>query len=164
MDTTQITCALKNVGVKSCLGVFPSDLLPSFIPQHDCTVIVNADPHTKGGSHWLAIHFEPRTSKAFYFDSFGQKPYISNIQDLIRNNSTVQEYNTVRLQGLTTTLCGQYCCLFPYTWTGVTRRSISSPPLTQPSQTTRSGAYSNLNSVHCTEFVFVVGRAAPPRI
>ena len=112
MDTTQITCALRDVGVKSCLGVFPSDLLPHSIPQHDCTIIINADPHTKGGSHWLAIHFEPRTSKAFCFDSFGQKPYISNIQDFMRNNSTVQEYNTVRLQGPTTTLCGQYWCLF----------------------------------------------------
>ena len=89
MDTTQIMCALK--GVKSFLGLFPSDLLPRSIPQHDCTVIINGDTNTKIGSHWLAIRFEPRSSKAFYFDSFGQQPHITNIQDFLRSNSTVQE-------------------------------------------------------------------------
>ena len=111
MDTTQITCALK--GVKSFLGVFPSDLLPNSIQQRQtCTVIINTDPHTERGSHWLAIRFEPRSSSAYYFDSFGRPPQVATIQDFLRRNCTVHEYNAIQLQGPRITLCGQYCFLF----------------------------------------------------
>jgi hypothetical protein len=110
MDTEQITCALKDV--RSLLGIFPSDLLPHSIPKKTCTVILNADPHTKSGSHWLAIHFEPRSSSVYYFDSFGRPPYIPTIQNFLRRNCNVQEYNAIQLQGPSITLCGHYCCLF----------------------------------------------------
>jgi hypothetical protein len=110
MDTKQIACALKDV--RSFLGVFPSDLLPHSIPQTTCTVIINTDPHTESGSHWLAVHFEPRSSSAYYFDSFGRPPHIPTIQEFLRRNCTVQEYNAIQLQGPSTTLCGHYCCLF----------------------------------------------------
>ena len=53
MDTIQITCTLKDV--PSFLGVYPSEKLP-WIVHRTGTAIVNADPHTKEGSHWLAIH------------------------------------------------------------------------------------------------------------
>jgi len=76
------------------------------------TVIINADPHTEGGSHWLAIHFEPRSSTAYYFDSYGFLPFIRTIHAFLRRNCTVWDYNTVQLQGLTSTVCGQYCCMF----------------------------------------------------
>ena len=139
-------CALRSV--KSFLGVFPSDLLPRSIPQHDSTVIIYADPHTKSGSHWLAIRFEPGSSKAFYFDSFGQQPHITNIQDFLRSNSTVKEYNTVRLQGPTTTLCGKYCCLFAFhMYRGFSRKHFVS--LFDPS--VADGMVKHL-------FIFVFGR------
>jgi len=48
METLQILCTLRNV--KSFLDVYAFDLLPRSITK-TCTVIVNADPHTKGGSH-----------------------------------------------------------------------------------------------------------------
>ena len=103
-------CTLNNV--KSFLGVFPSDLLPHPLPQQHCTVLIITVPHIEIGSHWLAIRFEPRSSRAFYFDSFGRPPYIANIQDFLRRNFTVREYNAIRLQSPTTTLCGHYFCLF----------------------------------------------------
>jgi len=71
MDTVQILCTLQNV--KSFLGVFPSDLLPHSIAR-SVTVIINADPHTEKGSHWLAIHFEPKASSAYYFETYDISP------------------------------------------------------------------------------------------
>jgi hypothetical protein len=109
MDTVQNQYTLKDV--KSFLGVYPTDLLPRSIVQFG-SVIVNTDPRTEKGSHWLAIHFTPRSSSAYYFDSYGNPVYIPTIQNSIRRNSTVCQYNTLRLQGPSSTICSQYCCLF----------------------------------------------------
>ena len=101
MDTVQILCTLRNV--KSFLGVYPSDLLPHSIVQ-SFTVIINAEPHTEKGSQWLVIHFEPKASSAYYFDSYGI-PLVPAIHAFLRRNCTVWFYNTVQLQGLTSTVC-----------------------------------------------------------
>jgi hypothetical protein len=109
MDTVQIICALRNV--PSFLGVYPSDLLPTRAITRPGTVIINADPHTRSGSHWLAICLEPKSSSAFYFDSYGLTPLVPAIQSFLRRTSSVWDYNT-QLQGLTSNVCGHYCCLF----------------------------------------------------
>ena len=95
----------------SFLGVYPSDLLPRIVNTTG-TVIVNADPYTKGGSHWLAIHFEPRLSCAYYFDSYGRPPNDQNKLSFIRRNAAIWGYNSIPLQGPFTVVCGQYCCLY----------------------------------------------------
>jgi hypothetical protein len=77
MDTVQLICSLKNIN--SFLGVYPSDLLPHSIQQAG-TVIINTDPHTEKGSHWPAIHLQPKSSKAFYFGSYGHPPSNFDIQ------------------------------------------------------------------------------------
>jgi hypothetical protein len=110
MDTLQIMCCLRDVG--SFLGVYPPDLLPQQSIARSGTLIVNTDPHTESGSHWLAIHFQSRSFTAYYFDSYGVPPLIPSIQASIRRNYTVWDYNSVQLQGPTTTVCGKYCCLF----------------------------------------------------
>ena len=77
------------------------------------TVIINADPHTEKGSHWLAVLLLPRSSSAYYFDSYGMPPtLVPAIQEFIRHNCTVSDYNRSQLQGLTSNVCGKYCCLF----------------------------------------------------
>ena len=81
MITVQIIYTLKNI--KLFLGVYPSDLLPHSIQQQAGTVIINTDPHTLKGSHWLAIHFQPKASKAYYFDSYGHPPFNSYIQSFL---------------------------------------------------------------------------------
>jgi hypothetical protein len=97
MHTLQIPCTLNNV--KSFLGAFPSDMLPHSIIQPS-TVIVNTDAHTESGTHWLAIHLEPRSSTAFYFDSYALSPYIPDIQPFLRCNCTVLHYNNTKLKAL----------------------------------------------------------------
>jgi hypothetical protein len=88
MDTWQFLCTLRDVN--SFLDVFPSDLLPSSRPVlKPCILIVNADPHTEGGSHWLPIRLTPRSSSAYYFDSYGLVPLVSSIQAFLHHNCTV---------------------------------------------------------------------------
>jgi len=111
MDTVQIICSLKNV--KSFLGVYPSYLLPHSIHEQTGTVILNTDPHTQEGTNWLTIHFQPKFSTAFFFDSYGQpQPSDLNILTFVKRNCTVWNYNTTSLQGPTSVVYGHYCCLF----------------------------------------------------
>ena len=98
--------------VCSFLGVFPSDLLPQHFIARSGTLIMNTDPHTESGSHWLAINFQPRSHSSYYFYSYSLPPYIPSIQSFLRRYSSVWDYNTVQLQGPTSTMCGKYCCLF----------------------------------------------------
>ena len=79
MDILQILCTLRDV--TSFLDEFPSDLLPSSCPiLQPRTLIVNADPHTDGGSHWLATRLTPRYLSAYYIDSYGILPLVPAIQ------------------------------------------------------------------------------------
>jgi hypothetical protein len=108
MDTISIRYALKDV--KSFLGVYPFDVPHSIVQTGG--IIVNRDPHTEEVSQWIAIHFQPKSSSAFFFDSYGNPASVPDIQDFIHRCRTVCHHNTIRLQGPDTTLCGHYCCLF----------------------------------------------------
>ena len=110
MDTRQIMCCLRYVS--SFLGVFPSYLLPQHSIAQSGTLIVNTDPHTETGSHWLAVHFQLCSHSSYYFDSYGLPPFIPSIQSFIRRNCSVWDYNSVQLQVPTSAVCGKYCCLF----------------------------------------------------
>jgi len=111
MDTVQIQHDLQDGN--SFLGVYASDLLPLSIVETG-TIIVNTDPHTEPDLHWQAIHFQnPHSSSiGYFFDSYGRYPHIPSILDFIRRRCTVRQYNRTQLQGPTTTVCGEYCCLF----------------------------------------------------
>ena len=108
MDTLQILCTLRNVN--SFLDVYASDILPRSITK-TCTSIVNADPHTEGGSHWLAVHFRPKSLYAYYFDSYGIVPFVPDILAFVTRNCTTWDRNNRTLQSLTSDVCGKYCCL-----------------------------------------------------
>jgi len=90
MDTTQILFTLKDV--RSFLGVFPTDMLHCSVTQSG-TGIINADTHTEKGSHWLAVHFLPKYSNPYFFDSCGIVPLVPDIAAFIRRNYTVWDYN-----------------------------------------------------------------------
>ena len=85
MDTVQMLCILHYVG--SFLDIFVSDHLPRSIMK-TCTVFVNADTQTEGGSHCLAVHDRPKSSSAYYFDLYGILRLVSNILAFIRRNCT----------------------------------------------------------------------------
>jgi hypothetical protein len=82
MNTRKIMCCLRDV--VSFLGVFPSDLLPEYPLAESGTLRVNTDLHPEPGSHWLAIHFQPRSSTAYYFDSYCLPSLIPSIRNFIK--------------------------------------------------------------------------------
>jgi hypothetical protein len=104
----QIISTLRNV--KSFLGVFPSDLLPHSIARSG--TIINADPHTEQGSHWLAILLRPKDYSCYYFDTYGLPPFIPNIHMFLRRTCVIWDHNKVQLQGLSSDVCDHYCCVF----------------------------------------------------
>ena len=91
------------------LGILPLRM-PRSVTQTG-TVIMSTDPHTEKVSHRLAVHFLPKSSSAYYFDSYGILPLVPDIEAFIRRNCTVWDYNKRHLQGLTSNICGKYCCL-----------------------------------------------------
>jgi len=109
MDTLQILCTLYNVN--SFLDVYASDLLPRSI-RKTCTAIVNADPHTEGGSHWLVVQIDLKSSYAYYFESYGIVPFVPDILAFVKRNCTTWDRNKRQLQSLTSDVYGKYCCLF----------------------------------------------------
>ena len=56
--------------------------------------------------------FFPKSSCAYYFDSYGILPLVPDIEAFLHRNCTVWDYNKRQLQGLTSNTCGKYCCLF----------------------------------------------------
>ena len=50
-------------------GVFARDNIP-FIISYPCSLIINTDPSTRPGEHWLALFFNSK-KEAEFFDSFG---------------------------------------------------------------------------------------------
>jgi hypothetical protein len=89
MDTFQILfpaqCAFFLIGLPirhSSLGQNQPD-----------TIILNADPHTEDGSHWLAMYIKPRFSTSFYFDSYGLPSFVPAIESFLRRICTIWEYN-----------------------------------------------------------------------
>ena len=94
-------------------GVYSSDLLPSNIDRYPCGIIVNTDPHTEKGSHWLALYF-PTKERGEFFDSYGKRPafYNKNFELFLNTHSKSWTYNHRCLQGLFSSTCGQFCLYF----------------------------------------------------
>ena len=126
MDTTQIHHVLSNhPSTKSCFkGVFASDEFPNKINRHrkQCYV-VNTDPSSKPGLHWVAFYYSD--GEGFFFDSYGNPPdfYKHEFKEHLDRNADSWTYNTKRLQGTMSSVCGQYCIFF------LIKRCRSSPKL-----------------------------------
>lgn len=90
-------------------GVFASDRLPRSKRNYS-SFIVNLDPHTLPGSHWIAIDFHKK--EAYYFDSYGQSPSEKNILNFMKRNADNIVYNENCFQDDLTTTCGYFCLYF----------------------------------------------------
>jgi len=150
--------------VRSFLGVFPTDMLPRFFTQSG-TIIINADLHTEKGSHWLAVHFLPKSSSAYFFNSYCIVPLDPDIEAFIRRNYTVSDYNRRQLHGVTSNICCKYCCLFAlYMGRGFTAKEFVSNLTVRRQQFDRSFRPSLPNSGRCvaiTAAVAVADNASP---
>ena len=102
--------------------MYPSDILPPLITR-SAPLIVNTDPHTSKGTHWLAVRLQPRSHSGYFFDFLSRLN--PDILTFFRRACSVWEYNTTQLQGWTNTVCGEYFCLFAlYMVRGYTPKQI----------------------------------------
>lgn len=94
-------------------GVYASDTLPSVIEHYPCGLIVNTDPQTEKGSHWVAVYF-PTKERGEFFYSYGYPPdfYQQNFKTFLDSHSRTWVYNHRCLQNFDSSTCGQFCLYF----------------------------------------------------
>lgn len=90
------------------LGVFARDELPDLKKEkRPFALVLNTDPRSKPGQHWLAL-YGPSENSIELFDSFGQHPSNYGLAYI----SPTYSFN--QFQSLTSTFCGHYCIYFLY--------------------------------------------------
>lgn len=74
--------------------------------------VFNSKPSTHPGEHWLAVVCDGRM--AYFFDSYGFLPifYNKSLHDLLTSLPSGVQSNITQLQGLTSSVCGDYCFHF----------------------------------------------------
>jgi hypothetical protein len=114
MDTNQINCTLVSVpwisGVYA--GCFPIDRLPP-VDSLPMGIVVNADPSTKPGRHWMALYFDVNR-RCDFFDSLGRHPltYGEDFHEYTNQLRGGVWRCVERTQGALSNVCGQYCVFF----------------------------------------------------
>lgn len=113
MNTVQLLNALtKNKYTKkNFYGVFASDKLPKIVPKPSLIIVNNATSNEKG-EHWTCFFLSKNSSKNYYFDSFGMKPFLQSYQLFLKNNCRSYMTNSKRLQSSFSNVCGEYCLVF----------------------------------------------------
>ena len=113
MNTVQLKCVIEcdPFMKKGVLGVYPLDAIPKTLPKR-YGFILNTDPRHLPGQHWLAFYCDDE-GRVEFFDSYGNPPskYSSTIQTFMRRQSNAR-INSVRLQSIESTVCGQFCLFY----------------------------------------------------
>jgi hypothetical protein len=91
--------------------VFALDELPNVVVPRPSVIVINTDPSTKPGQHWVAVYIT-REGVAEYFDSYGKPVYLSEIKWFLKKNGDAVRSNNQSIQGTLSTVCGQYCIFF----------------------------------------------------
>ena len=111
MNTQEIEVMMKQNKVTQKLfkGVYAADEVPDDIKK-SCFVIVNMDPSTEAGSHWVAMMVNPGR-RSEYFDSFGLPVPYPRFERILGGRYIMSKE---QLQASYTTTCGQWCMF--YVW------------------------------------------------
>lgn len=93
--------------------VLPMDGLPNVLPRSRSFFIINTDPSTKPGSHWIMVSLGG-DSRSVFFDSLGREPgyYHPGLARFVGQQYTSSPYP---LQPAISQRCGQYAlfmCLY----------------------------------------------------
>lgn len=108
MNTKQINNVLK--GLSSYGGTCPADLIPLPI-KYPITFVINTDPASERGEHWVAIHISAK-KKGIYFDSFGFPCLSHHISDYLTKHCSSYVFSSKTLQHPEWQSCGMYCIAF----------------------------------------------------
>jgi hypothetical protein len=122
MNTSQIEKALKcdEAAGPFFHGVYACNLLPISVTSFPASFVANTDTADLKGEHWVAFYFD-QDGNVEYFDSYGFAPMNEHLERFFTNNGQNQKHNTTQLQGLNSTVCGQYCIAF------IAKRSRNEP-------------------------------------
>lgn len=114
MNTNQLQCVIgcDELMRSKVLGVYALDRLPVRQKELPYGLIANTETHDKRGKHWIAMYFSKEGGE--FFDSYGHKPeYFSYVfSSYLSRNTTVVNYNKIRIQSYSTDVCGEYCLLY----------------------------------------------------
>ena len=108
MDTNQLRRLLAPVhGFK---GVYSRDTLPKQV-TYPCALICNTDQASGPGEHWVAMYIDS-LGYGEYFDSYGILPLHKGMTNFMNHVCTYWKYNTQKLQGKNSRVCGHYCIVY----------------------------------------------------
>ena len=105
MDYTAIDKVLK----KNCAiyrGIYACDQLPE-ITVRPSVFVVNTDPASKPGQHWICMFFDGDEHGEF-FDSFGMLPK-RVFERYMDKHCLAWTFNKKQMQSLVSRFCGHYC-------------------------------------------------------
>jgi len=109
MDTRKILEYMKPY--TAFLGAFPLNHVPE-THQRPCSMIINTDPCTEPGTHWVAL-FLNSDGTGEYFDSFGLPPLHPLLWYYIRKACPQGlTHNCITLQSYEANTCGLYAILY----------------------------------------------------
>ena len=110
-DLCSLECRRAFKGNKYFKGVYASDQLQKVSFALPYGIIVNTDPSSKPGTHWIAI-FAKRKDHIEYFDSFGRPPYVASIVDFLQKHSCCFGYCSIPIQDVFSVACGHFAIGF----------------------------------------------------
>lgn len=108
MNTKEINEELVNW--KYYVGAFAIDKIPN-ISKRPISMIVNTDPSSMPGEHWIAIYLEGN-KKGEYFDSFGFPPRDGIKEFLNEQCPDGWRCSNIMLQQISAITCGAYCVMY----------------------------------------------------
>ena len=107
-SSTDIEAYLKNSNhFRGCFAVNNLPSMPSTFPS---SLIVNTDPLSKPGDHWVGLVLTKR--KCYYFDSFGLGVMDMDIIKFLKQAYKKVTINNECIQHITSDKCGLYCIAF----------------------------------------------------
>jgi hypothetical protein len=119
LDTHQIERILDRVGHMR-VPVVAADEVGTLRLDHrgDLAAVVNTDPHTEPGRHWVAFLIDSQRGKTVeYFDSLGQPPtrdFLKQVKAIVKHCPSLLRYkvNPRVHQEQTSDECGFFACQF----------------------------------------------------
>ena len=110
-DTFQLRRVGQKISPNHFKGVFGADQIPwsRLRGNEEWSFIVNTDPISKPGEHWIAVAQKPGQHCVF-FDSYGNKPAYYN--PVLWRSLNRCQINAEDYQQDTSTVCGDYALYF----------------------------------------------------
>lgn len=106
MQTSDINQSLNRL--PNFLGTFPCDQIPKF--KLNCSCVINTDPSSKPGRHWVAIFVQDGVAE--YFDSYGLPPLNQYFYQALKTAPGGWHWNHTTFQSMQGITCGHYCILY----------------------------------------------------